>query len=165
MDFEIRSATPADYDAIARISVEAYRDGGHFAGSAGDYESSVRDAAGRAAHSELLVAVDSDGAVLGSVTVCPPGSEMAEISRDGELEFRMLAVSPQAQGRGVGEALTRACLERGRQLGCRAVAICTRADVALNAQRLYRRLGFERIPERDWSPLPGVELIAWSASL
>ena len=26
--------------------------------------------------------------------------------------------------------------------------------------RLYARLGFVRIPERDWSPLPGVQLLA-----
>ena len=28
------------------------------------------------------------------------------------------------------------------------------------AHRLYARLGFVRIPERDWSPFPGVDLWA-----
>jgi len=30
------------------------------------------------------------------------------------------------------------------------------------AHRIDRRLGFARVPERDWSPLPGVELVAFA---
>jgi ribosomal protein S18 acetylase RimI-like enzyme len=33
------------------------------------------------------------------------------------------------------------------------------------AHRLYRRLGFERLPERDWTPVPGIELHAYSIEL
>jgi ribosomal protein S18 acetylase RimI-like enzyme len=33
------------------------------------------------------------------------------------------------------------------------------------AQRLYERLGFTRLPERDWSPAPGVGLIVYSREL
>jgi hypothetical protein len=29
------------------------------------------------------------------------------------------------------------------------------------AHRLYERLGFTRLPERDWAPLPGVNLMAY----
>jgi hypothetical protein len=68
----------------------------------------------------------------------------------------MLAVSPSAQGRGVGAALVGACRDLAIQVGASAIIICTR-DFALAALRLYARLGFVRVPERDWSMLPGGE--------
>ena len=34
-----------------------------------------------------------------------------------------------------------------------------------SAQRLYERLGFERDPEHDWSPAPGIELLAFTLEL
>jgi ribosomal protein S18 acetylase RimI-like enzyme len=33
------------------------------------------------------------------------------------------------------------------------------------AHRLYERLGFSRLPERDWSPSPGVQLVAYTLPL
>jgi ribosomal protein S18 acetylase RimI-like enzyme len=33
------------------------------------------------------------------------------------------------------------------------------------AHRLYERLGFTRVPERDWSPVPGVQLVAYALPL
>jgi ribosomal protein S18 acetylase RimI-like enzyme len=88
-----------------------------------------------------------------------PGSPYAELSGPGEAEFRMLAVDPSAQRRGVGQALVEACRARGMELSCRAIIIGVR-DFARPAQRLYAQLGFVRVPERDWSPMPGVNLLA-----
>ncbi|HEX7994518.1 MAG TPA: GNAT family N-acetyltransferase, partial [Streptosporangiaceae bacterium] len=87
------------------------------------------------------------------------GTPYAELSGPGEAEFRMLAVDPAAQGRGAGAALVDACLARAAELGCSAVVICVRSGMAASAHRLYQRLGFVRIPEKDWSPLPGVDLL------
>ncbi|HEX6500887.1 MAG TPA: GNAT family N-acetyltransferase [Micromonosporaceae bacterium] len=154
----VRPATTEDFAVAGRICVQAYRADGQL-GEHG-YETELADVAGRAAHGEVLVAVDEDtGEVLGCVTFVLPGSAYAELSRDGEAEFRMLAVAPEAQGRGAGEALARACLDRAEQAGASAVVICTR-DFAHTAQRLYARLGFQRLPERDWEPYPGVKLLA-----
>jgi hypothetical protein len=33
------------------------------------------------------------------------------------------------------------------------------------AHRLYERLGFTRLPERDWSPLLGVDLLVYARDL
>ena len=33
------------------------------------------------------------------------------------------------------------------------------------AHRLYERLGFTRLPERDWSPMPGVDLLVYARDL
>jgi ribosomal protein S18 acetylase RimI-like enzyme len=153
----VRAATPADFPEIARLTVAAYQADGQLDGGIG-YETVLADVDTRAAHGEVLVAADSSS-VLGSVTFVLPGSKYAELSGPGEAEFRMLAVDPRAQGRGVARALVQACLDRARALGCHAVVICVR-DFAQPAQRLYRGLRFERLPERDWSPMPGVQLLA-----
>ena len=67
----------------------------------------------------------------------------------------MLAVAPDARRQGVGEALARLVLDRFRELGAAAIVLSSLAEMAA-AHRLYERLGFDRIPERDWSPAPGV---------
>ncbi|GAA5183478.1 GNAT family N-acetyltransferase [Rugosimonospora acidiphila] len=153
----VRVARPEEYPQIAELSVEAYRDSGQFSEH---YAPFLADVRGRAEHGTVLTAVDEHtGAVLGSTTFVLPGTPLAEVSAEGEAEFRTLAVAPEAQGRGAGEALVRACLERAAGLGCRAVVICTR-DIAIPAQRLYQRLGFRRTPERDWAPVPGITLLA-----
>lgn len=155
----VRPATDADYAAIARLTVAAYRRDGQLDDESG-YAAVLVDVADRAAHGEVLVAVDqSTGDVLGSVTLVLPGSRYAELSRTGQAEFRMLAVDPAAQGRGVGAALVRAVLTRAAEEDRSAVVISVRS-FAVAAQRLYARLGFVRVPEWDWSPLPGVELLA-----
>jgi ribosomal protein S18 acetylase RimI-like enzyme len=163
MDIRIRRAQPADHPEIGRIAVAAYRHDGQLV-TASRYEDSLRDAAARDRDAELLVA-ERDGVVVGSVALCTHESALAELSQPGQLEFRMLAVDPAAQGSGVGEALVRACLDRAREQRCHAVVICTRQELALAAQRLYRRLGFQRRPELDWEPIPQVTLIGWRLDL
>jgi ribosomal protein S18 acetylase RimI-like enzyme len=124
----------------------------------------LADVAGRAGRTEVLVAVDDEDAVLGSVAFVLPGSAFAELAGPGEAEFRMLAVDPDAQRRGVGEALVRACVARAQEVGATGILIFRRS-FAERAQRLYARLGFVRVPERDWAPAPGVVLLALHLSL
>lgn len=156
----VRPAVPADFPAVARLTVDAYRADGQLNEASATYAATLADVAARAESGDLLVAVDPDGdRVLGSVLYVEPGSRYAELSRDGESEFRMLAVDPAAQGRGVGRTLVQACVDRAAAAGCTAVVICVR-DFAMAAQKLYMSLGFARVPELDWSPLPGVSLLA-----
>ncbi|WP_434439813.1 GNAT family N-acetyltransferase [Lentzea sp. E54] len=160
-DLVIRPATEADLSVVGAITVEAYRADG-FVDAHDDYASTLADAASRYRDAELLVAVDSVSAVvLGSVTVVRPGTPYAEVSRPGELEFRMLSVASAARGRGVGEALVRAVIARARAAGAGSVVLSS-SERMLAAHRLYERLGFTRLPERDWSPLPGLNLRAYA---
>jgi ribosomal protein S18 acetylase RimI-like enzyme len=102
--------------------------------------------------------------VLGTVTFVRPGTRYAEVSARDEGEFRMLAVSTAARGRGVGEALVRHCLRRATDLGLRALVLSTLPQMR-SAQRVYERLGFIRTPERDWEPRPGMLLITYRRSV
>ena len=38
-------------------------------------------------------------------------------------------------------------------------------DTMRTAHRLYERLGFRRVPELDWTPVPHVQLIAYRLDL
>jgi GNAT superfamily N-acetyltransferase len=84
----------------------------------------------------------------------------AEVSRDGEAEFRMLAVAPEARGQGVGSALARWCVDRAREQGCTAVVLSS-LEAMRTAHRIYERMGFARSPERDWWPTPDIRLITY----
>ena len=55
-------------------------------------------------------------------------------------------------------------LARFREEGARAIALSSLAEMAA-AHRLYERAGFVRLPERDWSPVAGVDLIAYRLDL
>jgi ribosomal protein S18 acetylase RimI-like enzyme len=157
----VRPARPAEYAAVGELSVDAYRHAGVLVDS---YAAVLRDVASRARDAELLVATDGEGRLLGTVTVCRPGSRWAEISQEGELEFRALAVAPSATGRGVGRRLVEAVIEIARGEGRHRVVLSVLDSNAV-ARRLYDRLGFRRLPERDHRPLPDVLLAAYALDL
>jgi GNAT superfamily N-acetyltransferase len=161
--FEIRAAQPHELATVGELTATAYADDG-LGYLESDYSSVLRDAASRAEQAELWVAVDDDQQVLGTVTFCPAGSAYRELAGDGEGEFRMLGVHPSARGRGVGHALVQRCIARSRELGDHRMVICSDREMR-TAHRLYGRLGFVRAPERDWSPVPGVDLIAFTVDL
>jgi ribosomal protein S18 acetylase RimI-like enzyme len=130
------------------------------------YLAHLRDTAARAREAELYVATREDlpGQLAGTVTFCPQGSPWCELAQPGEGEFRMLAVAEQARRRGVAEALVSACIERSRELGYTALVLSS-LPVQQPAHRIYERLGFTRTPDLDWSPAPGVDLLAFRLPL
>ncbi|MEU8762561.1 GNAT family N-acetyltransferase [Streptomyces sp. NPDC048659] len=162
MDFTIRAVRPEEYEALGEVTARAYLDDGFLTfGEDDDYLHRLRDTARRDAEAEVLVAVDAAadaaGAVLGGVTFALGGEEWADIAGPGEAEFRMLAVAHAARGRGVGEALVRACVDRARAAeGCARIVLSTQRSMT-TAHRIYERLGFVRSPERDWKPVPGLD--------
>jgi ribosomal protein S18 acetylase RimI-like enzyme len=160
-DLVVRRARPEDLAAAGEVTVAAYAE--FTEGPDDHYIALLRDAAKRDREAELWVA-ERDGDVLGTVTIALPGSPWREIGAEDEGEFRMLAVSPTARRQGVGEVLTRLVMERFRELGFRGVVLSSLAEMT-SAHRVYERHGFRRAPDRDWSPMPGVDLIAFVADL
>lgn len=155
----IRPVVPEELDAVGDLTVRVYLDAG-FLPPESAYATQLRDAARRARDAELLVAVDDNRAVVGSVTYAVHGGDYAELAGPGEGEFRMLVVAPEARKQGIGEALVRACLDRARAAGCTAMRLSTQTAMT-DAHRLYERVGFTRTPDLDWSPAPGVALLAY----
>jgi ribosomal protein S18 acetylase RimI-like enzyme len=151
----------AEADAAGRVAESAYFSDGFIEE---EYRPTLRDGRSRARDATLLVAVEGDGQVVGTVTYVRPGEPYAEVSRPGEAEFRMLGVDPRAQGRGVGRALVQACVDRARSEGATALVMCT--DIHMQtAQGLYQRMGFRRAPDRDWVPTEIITLVGYELPL
>lgn len=157
-------SAPAEIEAVGLLTEAAYEHDDWLLGAEDGYRDLLRDAVGRARDAELAVALDDDETLLGTVTFCRAGTPWAEVSQPGEAEFRMLAVAPEARGRGVGQTLTAWCLDRARVEGCTAIVLSTLPMMAA-AHRLYERLGFARTPEQDWYPAPDVHLITYRLDL
>ncbi|MGV9879787.1 GNAT family N-acetyltransferase [Streptomyces sp. NPDC003006] len=164
MDITIRHAHPEEYEALGALTAQAYLDGGHLDFGAEDpYLAVLRDVAARAADADILVAA-ADGRILGCVTYVPSGGPMADIARENQAEIRMLAVSPEARGRGAGETLVRECVRRAKDAGRTGLVLSTQTSMHA-AHRLYERIGFVRTPERDWRPIETVPLLTYELRL
>jgi ribosomal protein S18 acetylase RimI-like enzyme len=157
----VQHARTEEFDRIAELTVGVYVEGGL---ASHGYTAELADVAGRSTRSELLVVRDPDGRVVGSVALVLAGDFGEIMSSDDEAAFRMLVVDSAVQGRGIGGLLVTACLDRARAAGKRRMVLSTGAMMTA-AHRLYERLGFTRMPERDWSPVPGVDLLVYARDL
>ena len=149
-ELSIRPARTAELAEIGELTVAAHQADG-FAPVGHQYAAHLADTVSRHRDAELLVAADHADRVVGTVTICRPGTPFAQVAAPDELEFRMLAVHPDARQRGTARALVTAVLDRARTEGYRGVALSS-MDRMHSAHRLYQRFGFTRAPERDWRP-------------
>ncbi len=147
MALEIRPVDPSEAAALAELTVAAYAAAPGF-GADDAYFTELADVARRAELAEVLVAVD-DGTLVGGVTYVPGPGPYAEFDDPEGVGVRMLAVAPEAQGRGIGTALIRACAARAVAEGRTRLWLHTTPQLAI-AQRIYEREGFRRAPEYDW---------------
>jgi ribosomal protein S18 acetylase RimI-like enzyme len=157
----VRDAEPAEFAAIGDLRVAAYqRDG--FLSDASNYGETLRTL-GTDGTGQILTAV-ADGRLLGTVMLQLPPHAGQVVRGPDEAEVRALAVAPEARGRGVGRALLRAVTERAARSGIRHLVLSTQSSMAA-ARRLYTSVGFGRLPDRDWSPVPGFTLLAYGLAL
>jgi GNAT superfamily N-acetyltransferase len=130
-----------------------------------EYDAELIDVAGRVREGVVYGAYIDD-VPAGCVTfVADASSPHAEGLFPGESSFRMLAVGLEVQGAGVGQALVERCLDDAVGLGSTAVFIYSGTWMHA-AHRLYVRLGFEFVPERDWMiDDPPIHLLALRVQL
>jgi ribosomal protein S18 acetylase RimI-like enzyme len=147
--FHIRECTDADWPQATGLIRSVFFGGGF--GSAQRLEQNGRrEIIEPAGTTMVAVEAGASGQVLGAVVLAHRGGPLALTAQEGEAEIRMLAVDPQARGRGVGEALVRECLNRAALPPHSAHTMVLHTQpLMVAAQRLYERLGFVRVPERD----------------
>jgi len=124
------------------------------------YDESVADIGSRASAASVLVA-ELDGEVVGCLTFVPDQSSSHHEFDDPDCaSFRYFGVSPDVQGRGVGEAMVRWCIDAARASGQHRLRIHT-LEAMLGARRLYERLGFVRDPDGDgdWDGIIGLAYV------
>jgi ribosomal protein S18 acetylase RimI-like enzyme len=162
----IRAIEPDEYARLGALTVEAYTTlEGHVPEP--DYEEELYDVRSRAEApaTEVYVAVDDEGQLLGGVTfVVDTSSPFAEVDSPGASSIRMLAVDPRLQRSGAGEALVRRCIERARECG-RAQIVLHSTPWMRGAHALYTKLGFERDESLDWDVNPAIALIGFRLTL
>ena len=164
----MRDARPEELAAIRELTIDAYR----------EYESlmdpaawaGLRNAIERtfepdAAPATRIVA-EVNGTLLGSVMLYPPGAD----PYGGALgplpwpEVRLLAVAPEARGRGIGLALMEECTRRAAASGALVIGIHTSRSMKV-AIEMYRRMGFRRAPDYDFRPKGAERVEAFTLDL
>lgn len=160
----VRDATPADAEHAGRIVLDAYRSLPGYEPEP-DYEIELADVASRLPPAAEVLVAEEAGQLLGCATFVPgPDSPLAESYLSDEAGIRMLGVDPAAHGRGIGSLLVEACIDRARTRGRGAVFLHS-SSYMHGAHRMYQRVGFRRVPERDWVPFPGLVLYAFRLPL
>lgn len=141
----LEASTDSHWQQATSLMQRVYVGGGYTAAvNAGDFMNRKNlEPAG-----QLLVAVDDADVVLGAVLLLHPVSTLRQLAGAEEREFRLLAVDEKARGKGVGEQLVQACLDRAFAAVAQAVVLWTQPSM-YSAHRLYERMGFRREPERD----------------
>jgi predicted N-acetyltransferase YhbS len=168
---EIRLIRPDECETLGEITLRAYKNliGGE---SLGPYENELLDVASRRRESEVYVALDDEGALMGGVTYVPdPASTMSAFQDPEGAGIRMLAVDPQYQKLGAGRALVEICIARARHQHRRRIILHSTPVMAI-AQDMYKRIGFESSPELDvwfhddpYSTSDPLHLIAYTLAL
>ena len=150
---EIREARPDEYGEIGDVTVRAYAE--FFDDGAIDEDTSylrrIGDVAGRASRTTIVVAVDDDGAIVGSLTLELDGRErwpVGAVAPDapGEAHIRMLGVDPASRARGLGRALMLDAETRARAAGKTEMTLHT-THLMEAAKAMYVALGYERTPD------------------
>ena len=128
------------------------------------YEDEIRDVRRRLARATLIVA-DDGGRFAGAVTYYPDATKETNVAWPPSWAvFRLLAVHPDVRGRGIGRLLTEECIRRARVAGRDAVGLHT-THLMNVARAMYERIGFVRVPELDFFPMPTFRVTAYRLTL
>jgi ribosomal protein S18 acetylase RimI-like enzyme len=157
----VREARADEYVSVDELAVDVYVAEGYVPVESAD---GLRGAARRAEGAQVLVACDETGRLTGTVTLVLDGGPQVRMSQPGEAEIRLLAVSTEARGRGVGSKLVRECLARANAAGRARCVLCTQPSMA-PAHRVYEREGFVREAARDFVTDAGVSMLVYGIEL
>lgn len=133
MNYEIRSETPADADAIRHLTIAAFEKAEHSSGT----EAAIVDALRAAGVLTISLVAEVDGDVVGHVAFSPITINDQDI---GWFGLGPVSVHPDRQGEGIGNALIRRGLE---ELRAEEAAGC----VVLGDPNYYQRFGFQSDPD------------------
>jgi ribosomal protein S18 acetylase RimI-like enzyme len=73
------------------------------------------------------------------------GTVALKFHAPGVFEFTKMAVDQQFQGKGLGQALTKAAIQKAKQMGASKIILYSNTKLA-SAISLYRKNGFKEIP-------------------
>ncbi|QHL87774.1 GNAT family N-acetyltransferase [Nibribacter ruber] len=155
--FTIRPALPSEFTSLGQLMVQVYSqlDGFptpseqpayyHLLANIGDFTQKPGV--------ELLVAVSEQGELAGGVVYFSDmqhyGSGGTATQEKDAAGFRFLAVGPSTRGKGLGKALTLACVKKAKDAGRRQLILHS-TKAMQTAWKMYEQLGFQRAEELDF---------------
>ena len=143
MTMLIREALPQEFGDVAALAIAAYQE---YALSliAPDWATMRANLSkvAEVAQSSCLLVAQQKQALVGAVVYCPPGTSDSRLFQPAWASVRMLAVSPQQRGQGIGQQLTGTCVQRAEQDQAAVIALHT-SELMVAARRMYERLGFQ----------------------
>lgn len=141
---QIRLIRDAEIAAVSALTVEAYTSSYEINGN---YLNELGRVAERVHTQQVWVAVDAEtDELLGTVSTPLRGERLSDFAQPSDMDFRLLATTPAARGRGIGRALVEHCAALARERGASRLVLHTGADMDL-AVRLYEGMGFDRLTE------------------
>lgn len=156
-NYQIRKAKPEEFSTVGNLLVDVYSklDGFPSKDEQPEYYNLLLKIGNLTVNPniELLVAVSELDAILGTVVYFRDmkdyGSGGTATQEKNACGFRLLAVSKQARGLGIGKLLTLHCIDKGRKSSSENMVIHTTKAMQL-AWGMYEKLGFKRATDLDF---------------
>jgi GNAT superfamily N-acetyltransferase len=155
--YMIRNARQSEFEAIGQLMVNVYSQLAGFPTpeqQPGYYQmlSNIGNLTNKPT-TELLVAVDFKNVILGAVVYFGDmqyyGSGGIATTQTNAAGFRLLAVTADARGKGVGRLLCQRCIDKARDKQLDQVLIHS-TQAMQTAWDLYESMGFERAEALDF---------------
>lgn len=154
---QVRNVLPNEFSTVGNLMVDVYSnlDGFPKPDEQPAYYDMLRNVGQFCSkpETELLVALNDNERIVGAVVYFgnmqyygSGGTATQEADASG---FRLLAVSRDSQGQGIGKLLTQACIEKGRARKHRFVVIHS-TKAMQTAWQMYEKLGFIRSEDLDF---------------
>lgn len=156
--YTIRNAKPEEFEIVGNLMVSVYSklDGFPSQEDQPAYYTVLQNVGQLTENEavELIVAVDDNETIAGAVVYFNDmkfyGSGGTAPQEKDACGFRLLAVSHQVRGKGIGKLLTQYCIAKGRQSDSKTMVIHTTNAMKL-AWGMYERLGFKRAEDLDFN--------------
>jgi GNAT superfamily N-acetyltransferase len=155
--YTIRNAQPAEFNDIGKLMVRVYSqlEGFPKEDEQPNYYKTLLNI-GDFIHkpgTELLVAVSSEQTIVGGVlffnNMQHYGSGGTATTEKNAAGFRLLAVDPQVQGKGIGKLLTQACIQKTKDQQLPQLIIHS-TKAMQTAWKMYEAIGFRRSADLDF---------------
>jgi GNAT superfamily N-acetyltransferase len=160
-EIRLRDYEHADAENLNRIAVAAFD---QFRDHYGDWPAmlaGLSKTSDLSASGEVIIA-DLQDRLAGAVAYFGPNSQKAAFFDQRWPIIRMLVVDPAFRGKGIGQALSDACIARARRDGSPIIALHTSPIMSV-ALPMYLKMGFAKA--YDAPPIFGVAYAVYTKAL